>query len=241
MNYQAEYYSGQGKVFVAPIVDGKTGAFRFVGNVPALSLETSVEKNEHKESHTGTRAVDKVIISEQNVEVSFTLEDVNIDNLALAFHGEIIDVAGESITDAVLGELTKGDNWVLTHQNVSDVVINDKNSQPLVVDVDYILDKTFGRITFISDSQTLKQPFTVSYTAGTAKQVKFLKKSNPEYALRFEGLNTAENNKPVLVQIHKMAIEPASTFDLINDELGQFEVTGKALMTNEGLVTISKL
>lgn len=239
--YNPEYFSGQGELTIAEYVNGKPKNFRFVGNAPKLTLGISVEKNEHKESHSGMRAVDKVIISEQNVEVSFTLEDVNAENLALAFGANLVDVAEKSVTDEVSPTLSKGDNWILAHQNVSNVVIKDKAEQPLVAGVDYIVNEAFGRITYISDSKTLQPPFKASYTAGTAKKVEFLKRMGVEYALRFEGLNTANNNRPVLVEVHKMTLDPASSFDLINDGINQFEIAGKALLANGKLVTITKL
>lgn len=239
--YNPEYFSGQGKLTIAEYVDGKPKNYRFVGNVPKLTLGIEVDKEEHKESHSGMRAVDKVIISEQNVEVSFTLEDVNAENLALAFGANLVDVAEKSVTDETSPTLSKGDNWILAHQNVSNVVIKDKAEQPLVVGVDYIVNEAFGRITYISDSKTLQLPFKANYTAGTAKKVEFLKRMGVEYALRFEGLNTANNNRPVLVEVHKMTLDPASSFDLINDEINQFEITGKALLANGELVTITKL
>lgn len=240
MQHKSEYFSGQGKVFIAKYnADGTLSNYRFVGNVPALSLEASTEKIEHKESHTGSRSIDKVIVTEQNVAVNFTLEEVTPENLAMAFHADVSEVAGKSVSDETIATWAVGDNWVLAHQNISDLSIADTADQPLVEGQDYIVDKAFGRVTYISKSQTLKAPFKASYTAGKVKKVSFLQQSNPEYALRFEGLNTAENNKPVLVEVHRMAIEPAKTFDLINEELNQFEITGNALMTNGKLVTIS--
>ena len=41
------YFSGQGKLRIALIVAGVAGALRDVGNVSALSIETSVDEVEH--------------------------------------------------------------------------------------------------------------------------------------------------------------------------------------------------
>lgn len=240
-NHEPTYFSGQGKCFICQYEGDKPTNERFLGNVPKLSLKTSVSKKEHKESHSGFRAVDKVILTDKQVEVSFELEEVTLENLALAFAGKITEVAEKTIAKEPSGEIGKGDNWALAHQKVSNVVIIDSQDQPLIENVDYIVNADFGRITIITDSQVLKAPFKASYTAGTVKKVAFLQQSNPEYYLRFEGLNTAHDNRPVLVQIPKMSLDPASNFELINDDLNSFSLSGQALDIGNNPVSITML
>lgn len=240
-NHQPTYFSGQGKCFIGQWVRGEKINERFVGNVPELSLKTSVSKKEHKESHSGFRTVDKIILTDKQVEVNFAIEEFTLENLALAFHGKIKEVAEKTITKELSGEIGKGDNWALAHQKVSDVVIVDNQDQPLVENTDYIVNADFGRITIITESQTLKAPFKASYTAGKVKKVEFLQQSNPEYYLRFEGLNTADDNRPVLVEIPKIAFDPASNFDLINDDLNSFSLSGQALDVGANPVSITML
>lgn len=233
-----QYYSGQGRVYLAKYENGVKGVSRWLGNVPSLSIETDVESIEHQESYTGQRTTDKKITTKKTVKVNFTLEDISNENLALAFFGDIKKVVGASVSDEMSPILTKNGSFLLKHNGVSNVVIKDKDNQPLIKDTDFVVDEKFGRVTYISDSQTLKMPLKVSYDHKDNTHIKFLSSAQGEYELVFDGLNTAESNAPLQVIVHKIALDPAGTFDLINDEFNQFEITGEALMTDEGIVSI---
>lgn len=97
------YYSGQGKLYVAERnADGTPKGFVALGNVPALELSVEVTKFEHKESMSGSRAVDLTIVQEKKGTFSMTMEDMDLDNLALAFWGEKASLATASISDLVV-------------------------------------------------------------------------------------------------------------------------------------------
>jgi hypothetical protein len=64
------YFSGQGKVYVAPLVNGLPGAFRWVGNVPDFKPTFETSKIEHKESYSGQRLLDKVITTENKSKIT---------------------------------------------------------------------------------------------------------------------------------------------------------------------------
>jgi hypothetical protein len=48
------------------------------------------------------------------------------------------------------------------------------------------------------------------------------------YALRFEGMNTANDDAEVLVEFYKVQIDPAG-IDLISDNIGKFTLNGSVL------------
>ena len=59
------YFSGQGKLKIAPIVAGIiAGGYRWVGNVPDFKPAFANTKLDHKESYTGQRLTDKTITTE---------------------------------------------------------------------------------------------------------------------------------------------------------------------------------
>lgn len=236
----SEYYSGQGRVSVARIKNGAVGAYRWLGNVPSLSLDTKVDTKEHKESYTGQRATDKVITTGKEITVKFSLEEIQDENLLMAFQGTKETVAGQTITGETSPTLTKGDVWYLKNTSASNVVLTDSANQPLAEGVDYSIDPPYGRITLLNVG-TLTMPLKADYKTASVTKIKFLDDAQGEYALRFEGLNTAEDNAPLLVEVHKMQIDPAKSFDLINNDFNKFDIEGKALMTEQGLATITKL
>jgi hypothetical protein len=56
--------------------------------------------------------------------------------------------------------------------------------------------------------------------------------SAPERWVRFEGLNTAKGSKPVVVDIFKFSTSPLKNLGLINEDLSNMELEGKALADN---------
>lgn len=70
---------------------------------------------------------------------------------------------------------------------------------------------------------------TVDYSWALQQQVDAFTTGIPELYLRFEGLNTAENNAPVVVEVFKFSTDPTQDFSLISDSLQQFVLSGSIL------------
>ncbi|HOD32786.1 MAG TPA: hypothetical protein PKO12_04875, partial [Holophaga sp.] len=73
-------------------------------------------------------------------------------------------------------------------------------------------------------------PLKADYTPGATKEVGLFTVGSTPYYLFFEGLNTADSNEPVLVDLFKVQIDPSKQFDLITDEYAKFPIEGSALM-----------
>ncbi len=88
------YYSGQGNIYVAEkdAITGDPGGFVRVGNVPSLEISIETTKFEHKESMSGSRAVDLTIVQEKKGTFTMTLEDMDMENLALGFWGATANI-----------------------------------------------------------------------------------------------------------------------------------------------------
>lgn len=234
------YFSGQGKLRIANIVAGVVGALREVGNVSSLSIKTSSSQVEHKESESGFRAVDHVLTTDQKMELDFTTDNLNAENLGLAFKGAVQTIKGSTVTDETK-TLTKGDTWQLQGGKITNLVITDNASQPLVAGTDYLLDAEFGRVTFISSSSSLTQPLKASYKFGDKTRIEFLSMPQGQYYLVFDGLNTAEGNAPVKIEIYKAKLDLDGNFDVINDKYGELKFKGQALMIDGKMANIEML
>lgn len=70
---------------------------------------------------------------------------------------------------------------------------------------------------------------TATYTYAAQEQTEALNGANTERYLRFEGLNTADNNKPVVVEVFKFSTDPLKELALIGDAIGQFVLEGNVL------------
>lgn len=237
--YKPEYFSGQGRLSIAKIVNGKPQVFRFAGNVPTLEISTEVQTNDHKESHSGQRAIDYSIVTERNVSFSATLEEFTKENLALALGASVSKIEVKNISDEELANSPKdGDVLYLQFVNAKDVVINVDGS--LAETSAYELDARFGRVTILDASQ-FAGLVTANYKTSEVTVIEALQENVEGYALRFDGLNTAKADEPVIVKIGKVQLNPAETLSLISDELNNFVLTGKVLIDGGKFYSITMI
>ncbi len=97
------YYSGQGRLYLAErTAAGTPKGFTAIGNVPNLEISIETTKFEHKESMSGSRAVDYSLIQEKKGTFSMTMEDMSLANIATAFWGSESDQASSTFVDLVL-------------------------------------------------------------------------------------------------------------------------------------------
>src|SRR3569832_1906542 len=68
------YISLQGKMYVAAVSNGVTGAFRYLGNVPEGGLQFSTDVFTNSESTTGQRLEDLRIPRNKIAKINITLE-----------------------------------------------------------------------------------------------------------------------------------------------------------------------
>jgi hypothetical protein len=73
------------------------------------------------------------------------------------------------------------------------------------------------------------QPFKVDYSYGAAKRLAMFKSAQPEVWLRFDGLNTADGNSRVIVDLYRVVLNPSKDFSLIGDDIQKFELSGRVL------------
>ena len=103
------YTLGKGVVYFNQLVSaGVYAGERDLGNAPAFAFNISLEKLEHYSSRGGLRAKDKEIISQISPGVSFTLDEINKDNVALLSLGDTVDItqaAGVASAEVVTGNL----------------------------------------------------------------------------------------------------------------------------------------
>ena len=229
------YFSGQGKVFLAErdATTGQPGAFRFVGNVPELKISLATEYLEHKESVSGQRLLDFRMLREKKCNLSFVLEDFSVQNLEMGMYGTSSVLDAETVTDeAFPDDLVAGDFVRLAHPKISTLVIKDSAGTPatLVEDTDYrIASADFGTIEIL-DVAGFTQPFTASYSsAAGGKNVTLFSQPAKERWLRFEGLNTADENAPVLIELYRALMDPQKEFSPISDDLLKMDLEGAVM------------
>ena len=228
------YFSGQGKLKIAPIVAGIiAGGYRWVGNVPDFKPAFAASKNDHKESYSGQRLTDKTLTTELKSTFTATLEDWSPENMALATRGNVQKTtAGSVAAEAGPATLSVGETWLLDNGNISALTITDSAASPVTVDPDqYKADLAYGTIELL-DLTGITLPLTASYTKGVVEVVPFFTEPIKEVAVLFEGINTADENKKVRAELYRVALDPTKELGLITEAFGQFMIEGTAMIDN---------
>jgi len=226
------FFSGQGEVSVAPIVSGKAGAFRKVGNVPDFKPKFDISKKEKKESGSGQRLTVATIITENKSSFDATFDDWSKENLALATNGTATAIAAGTVTNEPSPDnLVVGDIWALKRQKITALVIKDSATTPATVATSKyrIIDADYGTVEIL-DVTGLTLPLTASYSAAAVDSVSFFTAPIAEVAVRFEGVNTADGMKKCLVELYRVALDPTKELGLITDDFEGIKMSGNLLV-----------
>ncbi len=229
-----QYFSGQGSVLLAQ-KDPTTGAplgFIPVGNCSALTLGVETTVYQHKESCTGTRGIDKEIVQEISVSVSLILQSMNKENLALALYGSESTIASGSASDEE--HTLYHDKWIpLDHIKVSNLIVGDdaNPTTTYVLDTDYEVNTETGSVKALSTGTiTDLQNVFFDYDYEGYDKIEGIETSSaPERWIRFEGLNTADGDNPVVIDLYRVSVQPLAELALINEELAEAEINATAL------------
>lgn len=224
------YYSGQGVVLLAERnTDGTPKGLHAVGNVPDLKITVATSVLEHKESHTGQRGTDLRLTTETKVALSMTMENFVAENLARVSRGLSTKIAAGSVTGGTI-KAYLGTVVALPHINVSAVVI-EKGVTPLVEGTDYWVNEDAGSVKFADTivSVTDGEALTIDYAYAAQYKVDALTEGTKELYMRFEGLNTAEGNSPVVIDVFKFSTDPFKELALISDGVQSFVLEGSVL------------
>lgn len=238
------YASFQGRVYLGQRdAAGQPFAVRSPGNVAELKLSLKTDVLEHYESQSGQRTLDHRMVKQKSATVSLTIEEFTKDNLALALYGNHVTGVPGTVTDEPIGGVVPpsmpniGDRYFLAHPKVSSLVVKDSSATPrtLALGVDYTADLDFGALQFLrlDDGDTPPASYTApvkaSYAFGVATAVGIFTQPLPERYLRLEGLNTAQGNAKVLVELYRVAFDPLKELALISDDYNKFDLEGSLL------------
>lgn len=242
------YFSGQGVIMIGRR-DATTGnpiGLRPVGNCPECRLTVATTVVNHKGSQDGQRATDARLQTEVNVTASFTCENWNAKNLAEATRGtDTLLPAG-----SVVGEAVKGFPGLVTALRfirVSGVGVKQGGTALTVytdglAPWDYKLNQDAGSI-MLNDGVLMDfahfspaspplvagDSLTVDYAYEEQYLVSSLTRPITDNWLRFEGLNTIEENSPVIVDVFRFSNDPLKELALLSDTFGQFVIEGSVL------------
>jgi len=242
------YFSGQGVIMVGrrDRLTGNPIGLRPLGNCPELRIMVATTVVNHKGSQDGQRATDARLQTEVNVTCSTIVENFNAKNLAEATRGaDLLLPEGSATAEAVMafpGLVTS-----LRYIDVSNVVVK-KGATTLIEYTDgtepwdYKLNPAAGSImmndgilqefaSYVPESPPEPEgdELLIDYDYGEQYLVSALTRPITDNWLRFEGLNTVEENSPVIVDVFRFSNDPLKELLLLSDTFGQFAIEGSVL------------
>ncbi|HGE7378540.1 TPA: hypothetical protein ACGCA1_003231 [Klebsiella pneumoniae] len=222
----SDYYYGQGKLYLARRNSaGQALSWRWVGDVSALNIELEFEEKKSRASVGGRLVNSQRYITALEGRITSTWHELSVDNLqALLLAKSFSQIPNVYAQDILPEGVVAGDRLTLQNQNVWGCSIENMENGK-----DYIVDNFWGAITFLSAPSI--QPVVVDYQHPGNTVLPIAEGVAEEYSLRYEGVNLAENNSPVLVEIYRVSFDPVATLALINTEteLSGLETTASIL------------
>lgn len=225
-------YLGQGMLFIAERdTDGDDKGFRHLGNVTQLKITNTAEVIEAKESMTGQKGIIARLTTGLKVAFSATLESFNKENLAIALRADSTDITAETSGRVETRKAYKGLMLALERGGITSVtsIKTADDVTTYTATTDYVV---YGDSIFIPATSTIVDGSSVkiTYKHAAQTQIEALVNAETSYAFRFEGLNTADGNKSVILDIFKVSVDPLKELSLIGDKQGEILLEGNVLL-----------
>lgn len=219
-------YIGVGKVHARPY--GTTGKFRHVGNVSGLPIKHSVDVQRQPDfTRSGGGTAVRVERIEQ-IECAMTWLTFSPENWAIALAGVAATVPLASITDEVIKGF-KGATMPLAHPpSAITAVTNSAATTTYAAGTDYVMS---GAGLYFPDGSTIVDDgaLKVDYDHAAYTRLEAAMGAATELELLFEGLNEADSDKPVIVNLWRVSVPSAEEVQLIGTTLGEMKFGAELL------------
>lgn len=231
-----QYFMGQGMVFIGlkEATTGEPKGLRHVGNCTDLKISNKTDTLELKESMTGTRGLAKRMTTGVGADFSAMLESLDKDNLAIALRGTATAKSAGTVTGEAVTAF-KGTVCKLKYAGISAVTVKGSSGTPTyVAGTDYVVNDdsitipSTGAIAALDTGSGAALKVDYSYKAQDI--IDAFAEGEKEYWVRFEGLNTADENRSVIVDIYKVAVDALKELAMIGDKQAEIELSGSCLL-----------
>lgn len=254
---------GRGKVYLATLgSDDAPGPFLDLGNCTKFSSKITTEELKHMSSRRGVKIVDKTVVTSQDTGGSFSLDEINYQNLAL-FLGGTASAANTNAATAGFTEYKMIDGVVLGRwyelRNSSGVRAYDITAGDLTVEVsgapdvaltlgtDYLLDADMGMIFFPTTGGTAVANDDIDVTLAAKAGAKTISKviaaqgTQTFYALKFLGNNPVDENAEDEWNFYKVTLRGNGEIGLIDDKFIEIGFEFSATSSNWTAVSASPI
>lgn len=225
-------FLGSGDLYYNRVVGGVDQGWLRFGNATKMEIKENAEIKERKSKQVATygQVLDSVSIK-QPAEIAVSLDDLDKDNLALIFLGDVSDAAvtGASVT-AEVHAATLGKSVMTAFRKITAVVVNAPGGTPTyVLDTDYEIENAEMGLIKIIDGGAISagELLEINYTYGTIAGNKVTGGTNSsiKVALMMDGENFADQSK-VLVNVWEAVLTPQTGVDFLSDDFTTLELNG---------------
>lgn len=224
-------FSFQGKVWAGDrLPNGKLSKPVWAGNVPTMTLQLATESSNKTESFSGVRQQYGRLQRGKTSTLNITFDEWLPENIALALWASKLAITGSTVTGETFPTgLAVGDHVKLDNPFVSSVVLTDSAGSPVTVPAgNYELVSPNSGLIKLNNLGALTQPFKAAYTYAARTSFTMFTNAPPERYILLDGINT-ETLESVIVTLYRCKFDPVSDLALINDEYGNFQLSGSVL------------
>lgn len=231
-------YLGAGEVWLDrfdPVTFLPTGAYRHLGDVDSLEVNTVVKALEKKSSMDGARGTYANVIVSADIDVTLKLAELDPENFALAMLGETAPWSQAVDATITAGEINQGevialDRWYdlgFLNPHITDVK---QGLVALVLGTDYVVDLPSGMIKFPSTGAATAAVTTWDGSAPAIAGGKVwygLGAIETYGALRYRSAANQITGMQMLLDIWNIQLMPEGNLQLIAEQFGEATLKGK--------------
>lgn len=217
--------------------DGANRA-RSMGFVESFAWTPSVEIEDVFNANDGIRTKIDEMITEVSVEISMTLQETTITNMAYAMQGKVVDLvqAAQTGTEILSSDVYPGEMVDLGALNVSTVTVSD-GTNTLINGVDYVLFAEAGIVSARKAHATFNITFDApEITNADNKQVIEVLSNQEGISGVFHVIGRNEKGRRYAFRSFRATLKPSGEVQLLSDGSGlqKVELTGSGIR-NEAL------
>ncbi len=225
------YFYGHGELWLGDrAADGSVATFESFAEIDELSISLASESITHMSKRSSIRVKDLDVVAGVSASGKFTTSIFTATALKTYFFGSSAAVAAGTITAVSLGSgLAAGDIVKIPgdYRDITLTYIKDSAVSPatLVNGTDYEIDLAAGMVKILNLG-SYTQPFKITGTSSVGTGVGLLQTRKFEKYLRFKGINLADGDQSVTVDLYKVQIKPTKELSLLGtgNEPNKFEV-----------------
>lgn len=216
-----QYFYGQGRIYVRPVGSVGNGGWRWIGDMSSLTFGGTDESVSHKESFSGQKSSVRKFSIGGDRTLNGVIHQMDTNILAELLRGTVTVIPPGTVTAETFPQtVAVGDTIKLDFPyNVSDLVITDSAGSPVTLAPEhydaFLEHGSIELLSLPSAPGALTQPLKAAYKHAGARQVAFFNAAPKEMQLRYEGINLAEGNAPVIAEFYKVSTAPLQELALI--------------------------